>query len=696
MIFGPRRRRDALKNVQAERNTFLTRSITAAVLAAFGLALLVTRLFDLQVTEHSYFSTRADANRMRVVPVAPVRGLIYDRNGVIFAQNQPSFVLEVTPEQVGDVDLLLGELGRVVSLNETDIERFKERARKTPRYRGVPLRANLSMEEVARYEINRHEYRGAEVIAGLSRNYPMGASAVHVVGYVSGITEKELQTVDEKAYQGIDQIGKVGIEKSHEDLLRGEPGAKIIEANAYGRPLRELEYRRGYPGRNLFLSLDRAVQKVAEDALGELNGSIVAIDPRNGEVIALVSKPGYDPHGFVDGIDSKSYKALLDNPGRPLYNRALQGTYPPGSTVKPAMALAGLEYGVVDPGHSEFCRGEMSLPGSSRKYRCWKRSGHGWADMKAGVMRSCDIYFYQLALSLGIDRIHDAMTRFGLGVATGLDLPQEKNGLFPSREWKQRVRKENWYPGETLNIGIGQGFTLVTPVQLAQMTARIAMRGGGFVPHLLQSVEDPITRQRIDEVPKPLAPIVLKDNKTWETVIEAMHETAQSPTGTAYKVGKDAPYTMAAKTGTAQVAGLRQDEKKAPTLEETPVHLRDHALFIAFAPVEAPRIAIAVIAEHAGGGSTNAGPMARKVMDQYMVGEVRYGVPVATPGPDGTIPASTAAAAGTPTPATATPGIAPRPAAKPIATATVVPEATPKAPPTPVPKPTAAPNEVRP
>ncbi len=673
MIFGPRRRRDALKNIQAERNTFLIRSITAAILAAFGLVALITRLIDLQVTDYAYFSTRADANRMRVVPVAPVRGLIYDRNGVILAQNQPSFVLEVTSEQVDDVDLLLSEIGKVVSLNDNDIERFKDRVRKTPRYRGVPLRANLSIEEVARYEINRHEYRGAEVIAGLSRNYPMGASAVHVIGYVSGITEKELQTIDEKAYQGIDQIGKVGIEKSHEDLLRGEPGAKIIEANAYGRPLRELEYRRGYPGRNLFLSLDSKVQKVAEDALGELNGSIVAIDPRNGEVIALVSKPGYDPHGFVDGIDSKSYKALLDDPGRPLYNRALQGTYPPGSTVKPAMALAGLEYGVVDPGHSEFCRGEMTLPGSTRKYRCWKRSGHGWADMKAGVMRSCDIYFYQLALSLGIDRIHDAMIRFGLGTVTGLDLPQEKNGLFPSREWKQRVRKENWYPGETLNIGIGQGFTLVTPVQLAQMTARIAMRGGGFVPHLLATVEDPITRQRVDQAPKPLEPIVLKDNKTWETVIEAMHETAQSPTGTAFKVGKDAPYTMAAKTGTAQVAGLRQDEKKAPTLEETPVHLRDHALFIAFAPVDEPRIAIAVIAEHAGGGSTNAGPMARKVLDQYMLGEVRYGVPVATPGPDGVIPVAPGAS---PVP-TATPGAAtPATTAKPAPTPTPKPKAT--------------------
>lgn len=627
MMTGPRRRRDALKNVHAERETFLRRSLVAAAFALAGIVALVVRLVDLQVTQHTYFSTRADENRMRVTPVAPVRGLIYDRSGTVLAQNQPAFVLEITPEQVEDMDRLLGDLAKVVSVTDADVQRFRDRVRKTPRYRGVPLRANLSMEEVARYEIRRHEFRGVEVTAGLSRNYPLGASASHVVGYVGGITEQELQQVDERAYQGINQIGKVGVEKSREDLLRGEPGAKIIEANAFGRPLSELDYRRGYPGRNLVLSLDAKVQLVAEQALGELSGAIVAIDPRNGEVIALVSKPGYDPHGFVEGIDAASYKALLEDPGRPLYNRALQGTYPPGSTIKPAMAIAGLEYGVVEPEHREFCRGEMTLPGSTRKYRCWKRSGHGWVDMATGVMRSCDIYFYQLAMSLGIDRIHAAMTGFGLGAPTGLDLPLEKGGLYPSREWKQRTRRENWYPGETLNVGIGQGYTSVTPVQLAQMTARIAMRGAGFKPHMLQAIEDPITKVREAVEPEALDPIVLKDNHNWSKVIAAMEEVTHSPSGTAYRIGRDAPYRIASKTGTAQVAGLRQDEKVAPTLEETPLHLRDHALFIAFAPVEAPRIAVAVIAEHAGHGGSAASPIARQVMDQYLLGEVRYGRP---------------------------------------------------------------------
>jgi penicillin-binding protein 2 len=616
MLMRRRRRRDALKNVSDERNAFYARSAIAVLFLLAGLTLLIVRLVSLQFVQHGYF------------------GLIYDRNGTVLAQNQPSFVLEVTPERIRDMDALLAELSAIVELSATDIERFRERVRKTPRYRGVPLRSNLSMEEVARYEIRRHEFPGVEVTAGLSRNYPLGASGAHVIGYVGGITEQELKQVDERAYRGINQIGKVGVEKSREDLLRGEPGAKILEANAYGRPLRELDYRRGYPGRNLYLSIDAKVQLVAEQSLGDLTGAIVAIDPSTGEVIALVSKPGYDPHYFVDGISAAEYKTLLDNPQRPLYNRALQGTYPPGSTVKPTMALAGLEYGIVDPAHREFCRGEMTLPGSTRKYRCWRRTGHGWMDMAGGVMRSCDIYFYQLALNLGIDRIHAAMTGFGLGVPTGLDLPLEKSGLFPSREWKMAARRESWYPGETLNIGIGQGYTLTTPLQLAQMTARIAMRGGGFTPHTLRVIEDPITKQRENVTPQPLERIQLKDNRNWRTVISAMEDVTHSPSGTANRIGKDAPYRIASKTGTAQVASLRQDEVKAPTIEQTPVHLRDHALFIAFAPVDEPRIAIAVIAEHAGGGSAVAAPIARKVMDQYLLGEVLFtGEPAFVPPP---------------------------------------------------------------
>ena len=627
-----RSRRERLKDLYNEKQTFSTRIISGVVIALVLSAVLVARLINLQVLDHDYYSTRSDDNRMRINPVPPVRGFIYDRKGTLLAQNKPAFVLEVTPEQIGNLDEAIKRLQPLISLTPKDIERFKDRARKSPRYRGVALRTNLSMEEVARYELNRYDFHGMDVTAGLTRNYPMGVSASHVIGYVGGINEEEMKELDPREYQGLVQIGKVGVEKSHEELLRGTPGAKIIEANAYGRPLRELDYRLGAPGKNLFLSLDAQVQAVAEQALAEFDGSVVAIDPRNGEIIAMVSKPGFDPQLFVEGIDQESYRNLNNDPDRPLFNRTLQGLYPPGSTVKPAMALAGLEFKAVTPEHGEYCKGEFTLPGSSHKYRCWKRKGHGYVDMATGVTESCDIYFYQLALSLGIDRIYEAMTQFGFGHSTGVDLPLEKAGLMPSREWKKRYRKENWYPGETLNTGIGQGYTLVTPMQLTQMVARIAMRGGGFKPHIVHASEDALTHAMEVVTPEALDPIQMNDAQSWETVISAMEAVAQSPGGTAYRIGKDAPYRIAAKTGTAQVAGLSQDEAKAPDQASIPMRLRDHALFIAFAPAENPMIAVGVIAEHGGHGGSVAGPVARMVMDQYLLGEVRYrtGVPAST------------------------------------------------------------------
>jgi penicillin-binding protein 2 len=617
-------RYESLKDINREKNVFLLRTGLSAVLCLALTALLMMRLVDLQVLNTTYYSTRADENRMRVTPVPPVRGLIHDRNGALLAQNQPAFVLEIIPEQVKDMKALLRRLSLIVQISEQDIARFQERAAKSPRYRGVPLRNNLTPEEVARYEVNRHEFRGVDVTAGLMRSYPLGASAAHVVGYVGGISEDEFKTIKSSSYEGLSQIGKIGVEKSHEDLLRGSPGAKIIEANAYGRPLRELDYRRSSPGQNLYLTLDARVQLTAEQALGPLNGSIVALDPRNGEIIALVSKPGFDPHLFVEGIDGTSYQALLADMKRPLFNRALQGQYPPGSTVKPAMALAALEHGTLDPAQREFCKGEFQIPNSTRRYRCWKRTGHGWMDLVRGLMHSCDVYFYQLALNLGIDRIHESMSELGLGLPTGVDLPLERGGLMPSREWKSRTRREIWFPGETLNVGIGQGYTLVTPMQLAQMTARIAMRGQGYTPHVLRATENSITGEMTTVAPQLLEPITLKDNRNWAQVIQAMVDTAHTAGGTAYSIGRNAPYLIAAKTGTAQVASLAQDEDKAPSLEDTPEHLRDHALFIAFAPADEPRIAIAVIAEHAGHGGAISAPIARQVMDMYLLGEVRH------------------------------------------------------------------------
>lgn len=636
---------DDLKNLPRERHMF-TRRIAVAAVVCLGLtALLLFRLVKLQVLDKAYYVTRAEENRMRLSAVPPVRGLMTDRNGVLLAQNTPAFVLEIVPEQVKDMNELLGRLRPLVGLTDEEIARFKDRVSKTPRYRSVPLRANLAMEQVARFQLNRYDFEGADVNATLTRSYPLGEASAHVIGYVGGITEDEFRKIEAAAYQGLTQIGKIGVEKSHENELRGIPGAKIVEANAYGRPLRELEYRQGSPGRNLVLTLDAKVQLAAERALGELDGAVVAIDPRNGEVIALISKPGFDPQPFVAGIDHATYKSLIEDRKRPLYNRALQGAYPPGSTIKPFMALAGLEYDTTSAGHTEYCSGQMSLPHSTRKYRCWKRQGHGTLDMAGAVIQSCDIYFYQVAQALGIDRIHGFLDAFGLGRVTDIDLPLEKTGLLPSREWKMRLRKEAWYPGETLNIGIGQGYLTTTPMQLAQITARMAMRGKGFRPHIVHALQDALTGGQQPVAPEPLPPIPHRHAQDWEAVINAMVDVTSSPRGTAYRAFKDAPYRVAGKTGTAQVAGMAQDELKARDLDDTPFHLRDHALFVAFAPAEDPKIAVAVVAEHAGHGGSAAGPIARQVMDQYLLGQILYQPPPETAAAPVARPAATGAPA---------------------------------------------------
>ncbi|MGQ0586952.1 MAG: penicillin-binding protein 2 [Gammaproteobacteria bacterium] len=613
----------ALKNLHIERLDFIGR-VNFAMFACAALALLLAgRLVQLQVLDHDFYSTRSDENRMRLMVTPPVRGLIYDRNGALLAQNAPGFRLEVVREEVPDLDRALARAGQLVNLSDADLRRFRERLAKTPKYQGVALRTNLSMEEVARFQLNRYEFAGVDINAGLTRRYPLGQSASHVIGYIGGITEDHLKALgdkQEKEYRGTQYIGLTGIEARHEDLLHGLPASTFVESSAGGRPLRELPElsQRGAPGLNLLLSIDARLQAAAEQAFGARNGALVAIEPGTGEVLALLSKPGFDPHPFVEGIDAAAYKALNDDPTHPLFNRALQGQYSPGSTIKPFMALAALEANAKDPAEKEFCTGEFTLKGSSRKYRCWERKGHGWMDMEEGVTRSCDVYFYQLALTLNIDRIQGFLARFGLGVPTGLDLPGEKGGLLPGREWKKRVRNEAWYPGETLNVGIGQGAMTTTPVQLAHMTALVAMRGRGFRPHLVHATQDQATGVVTPVAPEPLPRVDLRA-ADWDRVVRAMEHVAHEVGGTAYAALHDAPYRVAAKTGTVQVAALAQDEAVAPKQEDVAEHLRDHALFIAFAPAEAPKIALAVLVEHAGGGGGRiAAPIARQVMDAWL------------------------------------------------------------------------------
>lgn len=609
-----------IKNHATERHLFLVRTIVAGLLMSALLGILITRLVFLQEVRHSYYDTRSNENRMRVQVVQPVRGLIYDRNGVVLADNLPAYRLEIVPERVQDIDAALDRLGKIIEIRASDRERFFKRMHKEPRFRGTPIRLDLNQTEVARFAVNRAQFPGMEIRAGLTRHYPLGEVAAHLVGYVGGITERELFTHDEKRYRGATHIGKVGAEYSYESQLRGEPGSRILETNAAGRSLRQLKFNRPTPGHSLYLTVDSKLQTAAYEALGDYDGAVVAIDPRTGGVLAMVSKPSFDPSLFVDGISHKNYDALINDKHQPLFNRALQGQYPPGSTVKPVMALAALETHVIDPNQKIFCPGYITLPGSSRKYRDWKRSGHGWLNLTQAIYRSSDVYFYKLGIELGIDNIYRYATMFGLGRLTGIDLPREKDGLMPSREWKRGARNLPWYPGETLNTVIGQGFMTATPLQLAQMTALIAERGQARVPHVLMTSEDTATGSMHSVTTKAYTPIKLGNDRNWGIVIQGMEDVVQAPRGTAHTyIGRDAPYRIAGKSGTAQVTGLAQDEA-APDKDDVDRRFRDHALFIAFAPAADPRIVVAVIVEHGGGGSSTAAPIARQIMDAYLLG----------------------------------------------------------------------------
>lgn len=607
-----------IKNPVLERQQVALRALTAGVGVFVLLGVLSYRLVDLQIVHHADYATRSDDNRMRPRIVPPARGLIYDRNGVVLAENLPTYQLEIVPEQVDSLEDTVAALAELIDIPETERARFYQRVDDGPRFGSYALRTRLAPEEVARFEVNRQKFRGVEIRAALTRRYPLGEYAAHLVGYVGSITQADLDNLDQRRYRGTRRIGKVGAEAANEDLLHGEPGSKIIETNAQGRALRDLDYQRPTAGRNIYLTIDAPTQIAATDALGEHDGAVVALAPATGEVLALVSKPTFDPHLFVDGIDYRTYANLNADRGRPLFNRSIQGQYPPGSTVKPVMALSGLDAGIIGTRHRELCIGYFVLPNNERRYRDWKRRGHGYVDMSAAIAESCDVYFYKLALDMGVDRIHSFLSGFGLGSETGVDLPGEKDGLLPSRDWKRRARNESWYPGETLNIGIGQGFMTATPLQLAHMTAVVAMRGQRMQPYALAAVSGPDDAAPVAAVPQPMAPVSLRDARHWHAITQAMEAVSHAPNGTARSSGLGAPYRMASKTGTAQVAGLSQEDEDAPELEDVPLELRDHALFVAFAPADDPQIAVAVIAEHAGSGGKIAAPIARTVIDAYL------------------------------------------------------------------------------
>lgn len=611
-MIDPRHR---LKDHFRESRLVSNRLIFAGLLSLVLFGIIIFRLVMLQIVEFEHFDSLSNRNRVDIEPLPPQRGLIYDRNGVLLAENIPTFSLELIPEKVQNLDETIAELAELLSLTAEDIDAFNERRKRHRAFEEIVVRNQLTQKEVALFSVNRHRFPGVDVVGRLIRHYPQGPLFAHAVGYVGRINQQETQVIDRQNYKGTLQIGKTGVEKQYEDLLHGTVGYRQVETNVQGRTVRELFSEPATAGQDLYLHLDINLQQAAAEALGDYNGSVVVLDTKNGGVLALVSKPDYNPNSFVNGISVKEYAELRDSIDQPLFNRALRGHYPPGSTFKPFVALAGLELNVVTQQSRTYCPGFYSLPGNTHRYRCWKRVGHGHVDLKSAMAESCDVYFYDLAHAIGIDRLHGFLDLFGFGHQTGVDIPGESKGLSPSREWKRNQRNQAWYPGETLISGIGQGFNQMTPIQLAHATATLGMMGTVYTPQLVRATKTDneegmqlLGVQQADSLP-------IQKSSHWQSVIESMVEVVHGKRGTARHIGTDLPFQFAGKTGTAQVFGIAQDAKYDAELLAKKLH--DHALFVAFAPAVDPEIAIAVVVENGGSGSATAAPIARKLIDVY-------------------------------------------------------------------------------
>jgi penicillin-binding protein 2 len=608
-----------LKDQALETRQFARRALQAFLIILAAVLLLMLRYVYLQILSHEEYATRSAENQVRVLPVPPNRGLIYDRRGRPLAENRPAYRLEVIPEKAGDLDALFAALANIVDLPPDAAESFREEMAGHRRFDSVPLKFNLSEAEVARFAVDRHRFPGVEVVPYLARHYPYGELLTHVLGYVGRLDAEDLARLEAQHaggnYRGTTHIGKTGIERQYEDRLHGRSGLEKIETNVQGRALQTLERASPVHGDDLVLSLDVLVQQTAWDALGDRTGAVVAIDPNDGSVLALVSKPAFDPNPFVHGISRANFRAILEAPGRPLFNRALLGGFEPGSTMKPFIGLAGLEAGVIGPDDRVFSNGLYFLPGLDRPFRDWKKGGHGWADLGVALEQSVNTYFYQLARSLGIDRMHDYLAQFGFGERSGLDLPGENAGILPSRAWKRATYGEPWYPGETVIAGIGQGFNVVTPLQLANATATLANGGRRYMPRLLYA-DKPAGDAQAEKIRAPLAhEVPVRDPGNWDIIREGMRRVVHGAAGTARAIRPEPPLEIAGKSGTAQVAAQALDEDMD---DSTATHLRHHALFIAFAPFERPAIAVAVVVEHGGGGSRQAAPVARAVIDAWL------------------------------------------------------------------------------
>ena len=612
----------ALRDQQRELTVFRNRLMLAGLAIVVAFAVLLGRFTWLQVFQREHYHTLAEANRISMVPVVPNRGLILDRNGEVLAANYSAYTLEITPSKVANVDRAIDELGALIEVTARDRRRFRKLQEESKNFESLPIRTRLTEEEVAKFAVNRFRFPGFEIKARPFRSYPQGEVASHAIGYIGRINDADVSRIDSQGltanYKGTDHIGKLGIEGAYEKELHGVTGSERVEIDAGGRAIRSLSRNEPLSGNNLVVTLDLKLQKVAEDAFQDFRGALVAIDPKTGEVLALVSKPGFDPNLFVDGIDPQNWDALNTSPDKPLNNRALRGQYPPGSTIKPFMALAALEYKKRSPEFSISDPGYFTLPGVAHRYRDWKKDGHGIVNMHKSIVISCDTYYYGLATELGIDLIHRHLVKFNFGSRTGIDIDGELQGIAPSQEWKWQRFKQKWFTGDTVSVGIGQGYLLTTPLQLAVATATLANDGIPVHPRLLKSVQDSRT-QEIRQVQAPEGEPVAVKPEHLALVRAAMVDVAR-PGGTAARAGANAGYAMAAKTGTAQVIALKQGEKYDEKRVKE-IH-RDHALFIAFAPADNPRLAMALLVENGGHGGSTAAPIAREVFDYYLLGKV--------------------------------------------------------------------------
>ena len=610
--------RAKVRDPRADQQLQQRRALFGFVLVFLALSVLAARFAYLQIASYGVFHTRSEQNRIKARPIVPARGLIYDRNGRLLADNVPAWRLEAVREEVGDPEAMLQRLREVLPLSDEEAEAFLTASRAKPKFQSTPVKLRLTEAEVARFAVNRHRFPGVEVVPYLNRRYPYGELFAHVIGYVGRLDQNDLATRDASRYAGTTHIGKAGIERFYEDRLHGQVGVEEVEINAEGRTLRTVARTPAHAGQDLFLSIDADLQQAAVAAFQGQHGAAVVVDPRSGEVLALVSLPSYDPNPFVGGIGRAAYQALLDSPGRPLFNRVLQGGYEPGSTIKPFVGLAGLELGLRRPSDTVFSSGAYRLPGQEREYRDWRRGGHGTVDLSAAIAQSVNTYFFQLAVDMGIDRLSAYMAQFGFGKPTGIDLPGEGSGVLPSREWKLANRNQVWFPGETVISGIGQGFWVTTPLQLAQATAMLADGGVRRPLHLLRASQSGFDKAPQEETRIDADAPIVHNLANLDAVTQGMVRVLHGQDGSARKVAQEFQfeYQVAGKTGTAQRVTRRGEASL--NVESLPYDQRHNALFIAFAPADAPRVAVMVVVEHGGSGSSVAAPVALRIVDAWL------------------------------------------------------------------------------